>query len=128
MTITTGPRLSDETATIGRDCPGWHAWTSSAGRTWAATTENHAGGSGTTLDAPTPEAMRREIAIQERIWRGEEPWPCWANPLTRAERAALRKMLSRWCLAFFAAGYPAASGEMGDLHLDVTERAEVAAA
>lgn len=83
------------------------------------------------------------------ICRMCEPDPaCWADPLTRAERAQLRKKLSRAALsAATAAGDPrdlrrrkikgsalpelAASlnqvwGEMADLHLDVTERAAVA--
>ena len=69
---------------------------------------------------------------------------CWADPLTRAERWALSKKLSNACQRFYHAPEPRrrnrtgdpmtgrmarrmASAEMGDLHLDVTERAEVPA-
>lgn len=59
---------------------------------------------------------------------------CWADPLTRRERAELARMLARACQRFY--NTPAgnsramysqiiASAEMSDLHLDVTERAEV---
>lgn len=68
MTITTGDHLSDEVHAIDRDCPHWHAFVSDAGRIWAATTENHAGGSGTTLDAASPVLMRHAIAEQEHSW------------------------------------------------------------
>lgn len=61
---------------------------------------------------------------------------CWADPLTRAERSMLAAMLARACQRFY--NLPAgnsramysqiiASAEMSDLHLDVTERAEVPA-
>lgn len=62
---------------------------------------------------------------------------CWADPLTRAERRVLREKLSRACKRFYntPAGTAGAvlsqivaSAEMADLHLDVTERAEVPAA
>lgn len=63
---------------------------------------------------------------------------CWADSLTRAERRVLREKLTRACRAVFAArpnwhedGHPnpwlRTSDEMADLHMDVTERAEVAA-
>jgi len=69
---------------------------------------------------------------------------CWADPLTRAERAELARKLARACKRFWDATdgiAPAngcyysehghqlvmASAEMSDLHLDVTERAEVPA-
>jgi hypothetical protein len=68
LIISTGASLHEETASIGRDYPGWHAWISDAGRVWAATPRSYAGGSGTTIDAPTPAAMRREIAETEREW------------------------------------------------------------
>jgi hypothetical protein len=73
---------------------------------------------------------------------------CWADPLTRAERRVLREKLARACNANWCArqtGFePASNGrwriadhrkvaqhitmsnELADLHLDVTERAEVA--
>jgi hypothetical protein len=65
---TTGPTLTEEMRAVQKQHPGWHVWKSSAGRIWAATAENHTGGSGTTLDAPTPEAMHREIAVQVHEW------------------------------------------------------------
>ena len=68
MTIITGPGLRAELRAVERDCPGWHLFTSDAGNIWAATTENHAGGSGTTLDAPTPHRMRYKIAAQVHEW------------------------------------------------------------
>lgn len=62
---------------------------------------------------------------------------CWADPLTRAERRKLSEKLARACKRFYAergTGLPGsfqswhlASAEMADLHLDVTERAEVPA-
>lgn len=73
---------------------------------------------------------------------------CWADPLTRAERRALARLLARNCMRFWDAADPRlvnrharnlndtgklgialaqCSAEMSDLHLDVTERAEVAA-
>ena len=68
---------------------------------------------------------------------------CWADPLTRKERAELARKLANACKRFGnapmprrrQAGDPAAgrmarrmaSAEMSDLHLDVTERAEVPA-
>jgi hypothetical protein len=77
--------------------------------------------------------------------------PCWADVLTRAERAELARFLAAWCTAFYgSASTPQirrrnrrmkqgaalevsrsmtrASAEMADLRIDVTERARVAAA
>lgn len=67
---------------------------------------------------------------------------CWADALTRQERAELARKLARACRIFAASARVAArwplhrdaspeslnatSNEMADLHLDVTERAEVA--
>lgn len=72
---------------------------------------------------------------------------CWADPLTTAERRELRWRLAKYANAFFGAATPEqvhartpdalgvltlghtlmnACAEMQDLHLDVTERAEVA--
>jgi hypothetical protein len=59
---------------------------------------------------------------------------CWADPLSRRERAELARKLASWCQRFYntPAGTPdavysqiLASAEMSDLHLDVTERAAV---
>ena len=67
---------------------------------------------------------------------------CWADPLTRKERAELARAFARWCGRLWRAaqecgengsdfhqdefvGRVNASIEMSDLHLDVTERAEV---
>ena len=60
---------------------------------------------------------------------------CWADPLTTAERRLMAVKLASACQRFY--NTPAgnsramysqiiASAEMSDLHLDVTERAEVA--
>jgi hypothetical protein len=60
----------------------------------------------------------------------------WADPLTRKERRTVAELLARACHRFYntPAGTPGAmlsqiiaSAEMSDLHLDVTERAKVAA-
>lgn len=68
---------------------------------------------------------------------------CWADPLSRMERKELRLKLASACQQFWDAAWPRdprklmaipaeageslvqASKEMADLHLDVTERAEV---
>ena len=62
---------------------------------------------------------------------------CWADPLSRRERAELSRKLAHACKRFWggqyafigkldrANSYRAASAELSDLHLDVTERAEV---
>lgn len=62
---------------------------------------------------------------------------CWADPLSREERTELARKLARACKRFHGAryafigegdspcSYREASAEMADLHLDVTERAEV---
>lgn len=61
---------------------------------------------------------------------------CWADPLTRDERRKVAEFLARACSRFYntPAGTPGAmlsqiiaSAEMSDLHLDVTERAELPA-
>lgn len=70
---------------------------------------------------------------------------CWADPLTRAERAALARKLANAAQRFGNAPDPGrrkllgvspadarmarrmASAEMSDLHLDATERAAVPA-
>jgi hypothetical protein len=149
VTINAALTLSDELRAIEHEHPGWHLFTSDSGDVWAVTTENHDGGSGTTLEAPSPQAMRREIAVQERIWGIQAP--CWASAITtKAERRELADALARWCKSFYDAGEELAikrraradgvnpyalghalmncSAEMGDLRIDVTERAEVAAA
>jgi hypothetical protein len=148
VTIDTAPTLTDELRAIERKHPGWHLFLSDAGNVWAVTARAHDGGSGTTLDARTPAGMDREIAVQERIWGLDAP--CWANPLSRAERRELAAMLAGWCQSFYDAGGELAikrrarrdgvnpyalghalmncSAEMGELRIDVTERAEVAAA
>lgn len=61
---------------------------------------------------------------------------CWADPLSRKERRVLAGKLARACQRFY--NIPVgnaramhsqiiASAEMSDLHMDVTERAEVPA-
>jgi hypothetical protein len=78
MTATTAsPPLSDELRAVAAEWPGWHTWLTSAGRVCAthclsraemAAIEDHVGakglyaGSGVTLDAATPEQIRRQIA------------------------------------------------------------------
>lgn len=54
---------------------------------------------------------------------------CWADPLSRRERAELAAKLARSCHLLFAHGgtpQRVAISEMQELRLDVTERAEVA--
>lgn len=53
------------------------------------------------------------------------PWPdgSWADALGRKERAELARVLARYAHRFDAAGHHAATSEMRDLRLDVTERA-----
>ena len=69
-----------------------------------------------------------------RMFREADKAASWANPLNRAERRVLREKLARACHRFYnippgnsSAMYSqiVASAEMADLHLDVTERAEV---
>jgi uncharacterized lipoprotein YmbA len=59
---------------------------------------------------------------------------CWADPLSRKERAELARKLASACQRFYntPAGTSSAmlsqivaSAEMSDLHLDVTERVAV---
>jgi hypothetical protein len=64
---------------------------------------------------------------------------CWSDPLSRKERTLLARKLARACRLFYAASMGCgrrselglrdslllASKDMSDLHLDVTERAEV---
>ena len=59
---------------------------------------------------------------------------CWADPLSRKERALLARKLARACQRFYNIppgsvramhSQIIASAEMSDLHMDVTERAEV---
>lgn len=65
---------------------------------------------------------------------------CWADPLSRTERKTLARKLASACGAAWRArtrglepGYPPmgeyvkTSMEMSELHMDVTERAQVAA-
>jgi hypothetical protein len=65
---------------------------------------------------------------------------CWADPLSRAERRLLAEKLARACRLTYGVARVAGrhdepvlslalvkiSADMSDLHLDVTERAEVA--
>lgn len=61
---------SEITAAIERDFPGWHAWTGDTGTFHAVTTENHLGGSGTTIEGRTARELRAAIAAQAREWAG----------------------------------------------------------
>lgn len=56
-----------------------------------------------------------------------ESGTCWADPLSRKERRVLAGKLARACRASFFAREGSDWREMADLHLDVTERAEVPA-
>ena len=58
--------LSEEVAEVESHHPGWHVWVSRE-RTMilATTTRCDAGGTGTTLDAPTPALMEHVIAVWE---------------------------------------------------------------
>ena len=52
---------------------------------------------------------------------------CWADPLSRKERRELAARLARAGRRFYSTQKAiGAAIEMSDLHLDVTERAEVA--
>jgi hypothetical protein len=68
VTITSRQGLRAELRAVEDDYPGWHLYLSDTGSVWAATTENHHGGSGTTLEGVTPRGMRYEIAAQVRQW------------------------------------------------------------
>jgi hypothetical protein len=56
-----------------------------------------------------------------------EETACWADSLSRKERRLVAEFLARACQRFFDIRHGALWIEMADLHLDVTERAEVAA-
>ena len=79
--LSDGPGLHEELAAIDQDFPGWHVWSDTAGWIWAThvygRTEMAAiaqglqvryVGSGVTLDAPTPDLIRYEIAVWEHEW------------------------------------------------------------
>jgi hypothetical protein len=68
VTTTSGTSLHAELQAVEQEFPGWHLFASDTGQIWAVTTENHAGGSGTTLEAPSPALMRHEIAGQQHRW------------------------------------------------------------
>jgi hypothetical protein len=85
--------------------------------------------------------------VRQRLLRGLRGWTapvsagCWADPLSRQERAVLSRKLARTCRLFYAASRGCgrrgeikmqkslvqAATDMGDLHMDVTERAGVPA-
>ncbi len=144
MTIDAGLSLSEAMRAVEHECPGWHLFTSDAGNIWAVTTanpDNKAGGF--TLTAPTPEAMRREIAVQERIWGFQAK--CWADAIPAVARPVLADRLADWRDRFYDAGADPArvrcrahngmdtlglghalmncASEMRDLHTDVTAQA-----
>jgi hypothetical protein len=119
-------------ATGADDPPGWH---------------DHPGMTGPDDRAPgrpRPRSPRR-AAGNEAGSMTTTTDTCWADPLSRMERKELRLKLARSCKrSYDAARFVVArdpqpadiemmraltiiSAEMSDLHLDVTERAEVAA-
>jgi hypothetical protein len=63
------PRLYDELAAIDAEFPHWHAWHSDCGHMWATRAysaeerQSRQVPAGVTLDAPTPELLRHEIAL-----------------------------------------------------------------
>ena len=59
--------LSEELAAVQSDT-GWHCWRSDAGVMHATTCRCPLGGSGTTVEAPTPELLRHAIAAQVHEW------------------------------------------------------------
>jgi hypothetical protein len=63
-----GPSYRDELVALEADYPRWHCWFSDTGIVHATTCTCPAGGSGTTLEAPTPERMRQVIAAQVHEW------------------------------------------------------------
>jgi hypothetical protein len=63
--IPDAPTLSEELAAVQADNPGWHCWRSDAGVMHATTCKCATPeGSGTTVEAPTPDLLRYAIAVQ----------------------------------------------------------------
>ena len=137
MTIDAGLSLSEAMRAVEHNHPGWHLYLDTKADVCAVTTQNPSNrGGGCTLDARTPEAMDREIAIQERTWG--LPAKCWSDPLAPAERQELADRLTEACKRFYDTGADPArvlqnlstlgfghalmncSSEMDDLHIDVT--------
>jgi hypothetical protein len=71
MIIASGPPdLSEQLRALEQEFPGWHAWHSDAGIFYATTCKcAYECGSGTTVEAPTPELLRYEIACQVHQWQ-----------------------------------------------------------
>lgn len=71
MIIASGPPdLSEQLRALEQEFPGWHAWHSDAGIFYATTCKcAYDCGSGTTVEAPTPELLRYEIACQVHQWQ-----------------------------------------------------------
>ena len=63
-----GPGLHEEMRAVEREYAGWHLYMTDAGTIWAVTCHTPWRGGGVTLDAPTPELMRHEIAAEIHRW------------------------------------------------------------
>jgi hypothetical protein len=61
------PSLSEELAAVQADT-GWHCWHSDTGDCHATTCKCPLGGSGTTVEAPTPGLLRHAIAAEVHQW------------------------------------------------------------
>src|ERR1700758_3963647 len=68
MTTATDSERPPELTDVERDYPGWHLFRSDKGELWAVTTRSSLRGSGTTLSADNPAAMRAEIRRTLRDW------------------------------------------------------------
>ena len=68
ITASAPPGLRAELAAVEHDYPRWHCWLSDAGVVHATACTCPFGGSGTTLEAPNPQQMRRVIAETEHQW------------------------------------------------------------
>ena len=59
--MTTCLRLSDAICDVQRHHPHWHIWRTDT-LVWGTRCRSACGGSGTTLDAPTPERLNQVLA------------------------------------------------------------------
>ena len=69
MIILTAPGLRAELRAVENANPGWHCWLSNTGVVHATTCRCPIGGSGTTLEAPSPQRMSQVIAAQVHEWQ-----------------------------------------------------------
>jgi hypothetical protein len=64
------PSLSAELRAVEGQHPGWHCWRADTGCCHATSCRcGYAGGSGTTLTAPTPQMLDHAIAEQLHQWQ-----------------------------------------------------------